>query len=291
MARDVWRIRHNIHANGLTHAVFDAGEQHAPVALLLHGFPDSHSLWEPMVPQLIDAGYRVIAPDMRGFGETDMASNKAAYEIMSGAVPDMLEIMGKLNISSTHLVGHDFGAPVAWALAANYPDTFVSLTALSVGHSRAFVEAGADQKRKSWYILLHQLRGLCEATYKFSNWRFPRSHWAAHPDIEGAIALLSRPGRLTAGIDWYRANISLSRIISPPPSGTNGEEIVRIPTLGVWSDGDKYLVESQMTASEQFVDAPWRYARIDGASHWIPADAPNELAHMLIDHWRQAATN
>ncbi|MHA7871177.1 MAG: alpha/beta fold hydrolase [Hyphococcus sp.] len=279
---------HRLHANGLTHFVRDTGDENAPAALLLHGFPDSSAVWKGVTPFLVDAGYRVIAPDLRGFGETDIAPGHQEYDIHQHVIPDILEILRTLNIARAHVAGHDFGAPVAWGLAANHPSLFISLAALSVGHPRAFVKAGGEQYAMSWYILIHQMKGVCEALYRFNDWALFRAHWSAHGDAEAAIAALARPGRLTAGLDWYRVNASLARMLRPPPAGAFGEEIVRIPTLGLWSDGEKYLSETQMKRSEAFVEAPWRYCRIDGASHWIPYDQPRALAAELIAHWRNS---
>ena len=282
---------HRIKANGLTHYVRDSGDETAPAAILLHGFPDSSAVWERTTPLLTAAGFRVLAPDLRGFGETDMAKTVDDYDIRTGAAPDVLAILDALDVARTHIVGHDFGAPVAWLLAAQHADRFISLAALSVGHMRAFMEAGAEQKWRSLYIAFHQLRGICEAAYRMNNWALIRRHWSAHGDIEEAIRLLSRPGRLTAGLNWYRANANFRRVLFPPKPGAFGEETVRIPTLGLWSTGEAYLVEDQMIASGAHVDAPWRYEHIDGASHWIPYDAPEALAALLIEHWREAAPN
>lgn len=280
---------HRIHANGLTHFVCDSGDMHAPAAILLHGFPDSSALWDDVTPLLTAGGFRIIAPDLRGFGDTDIPERLEDYDIQTGAARDVLEIMDKLNIKRAHIVGFDFGAPVAWFLAANHPEKFISLTALSVGHTRAFLAAGAEQKRRSFYILVHQMRGICEWLYRRNDWALLRKHWDAIRGIDETIALLSRPGRLTAGLNWYRANISLKRILFPPKPGELGEERVKIPTLGVWSSGEKYLVEEQMKASGAFVDAPFTYERIEGASHWMQRDAPDRLAALLLSHWRTAA--
>ncbi len=247
-------------------------------------------MWDKVTPKLVAAGFRVIAPDLRGFGETDMAPRGDDYDINTGAIPDIVEIQRALNIECAHLVGHDFGAPVAWGLAARCPEQFATLTAISVGHVRAFLQAGPKQALMSWYILFHQMRGFCEGAYRFNNWMFLRRHWNGHGDADSAIANLARPGRLTAGLDWYRANMPVSRMIRQPAVGAFGEEIVRIPTLGLWSDGEKYLSEKQMIASADYVDALWRYERIDGASHWIPYDAPEKLASLLINHWQNAGS-
>ena len=279
---------HFIEANGLNHFVRDSGGKNDPVAILLHGFPDSSLVWATTTPFLTAAGFRVIAPDLRGFGQTDMAPQVSDYDISVGALPDVIAIMDQLKISTAHIVGHDFGAPVAWMAAAQYPERFSTLTAISVGHVRAFLNAGAEQKWRSFYILCHQFRGVCEWLYRFNNWALFRSHWTSNGDIEQAITDLSRPGRLTAGLNWYRANMPVSRMVSPPPSGAFGEERVKIPTMGIWSDGEKYLTEAQMIDSDAYVDAPWRYERITDSSHWVSLDAPETLASLLIDHWKAA---
>lgn len=281
---------HRIPANGLTHFVRDSGEENAPAAILLHGFPDSSVVWSAVTPLLVEGGYRVIAPDMRGFGETDMPERLADYDIQSGAAVDVVAILDHLKIDRAHIVGHDFGAPVAWSLAAQQPERFISLAALSVGHSRAFLAAGAEQKRRSFYILVHLLRGVCEWLYRLNDWALLRRQWDGIRAIDETIAQLSRPGRLTAGLNWYRANISFKRMLSPPAEGEFGEETIRIPTLGVWTDGDKYLGEAQMTGSKEYVEAPWTYERIDGVGHWMQDDAPDRLAALLLRHWRAAAS-
>lgn len=279
---------HRIAANGLTHFVRDSGDERAPAAILLHGFPDSSAVWDRLTPFLVAGGYRVVAPDMRGFGDTDMAVRAADYDIATGAAVDVVAILDALKIDRAHLVGHDFGAPVAWLLAAQKPKRFYSLSALSVGHMRAFLAAGADQKRRSFYILVHQLRGVCEWLYRSGDWALLRRHWDGVRDPEETIWLLSRPGRLSAGLNWYRANISLSRMLAPPKPGALGEERVAIPALGVWPAGDKYLTEAQMIGSGDYVDGVWTYARIEKASHWLQEDAPGDLSKLLLGHWRAA---
>ncbi len=279
---------HRINANGLSHFIRDSGDEGAPVAVLLHGFPDSSAVWDRLTPYLVAGGYRVIAPDMRGFGETEIAPRVTDYDIRTGAVVDVIAILDALKTGRAHLVGHDFGAPVAWALAAQKPDRFHSLSALSVGHMRAFLSAGAEQKRRSFYILVHQLRGVCEWLYRRDDWALLREHWKGVRDPDATIRLLSRPGRLTAGLNWYRANASLARMLAPPKPGSMGEERVRLPTLGVWSAGEKYLVEAQMTRSGEYVDGVWTYARLEKAGHWMQEDAPEALSTLLLGHWRAA---
>ncbi|MEZ5921501.1 MAG: alpha/beta fold hydrolase [Parvularculaceae bacterium] len=278
------QITHRIAANGLSHFIRDSGDEAASAVILLHGFPDSSSVWDMLTPLLVEKGHRVIAPDLRGFGETDMAARVEDYDLRDGAARDVIALMDALQIERAHLVGHDFGAALAWSLAAEYPARFFTLSALSVGHPRAFLKAGAEQKRKSFYILVHQLRGIAEWIYRRNEWAALKRQWTAKADIDDAIALLARPGRLTAGLNWYRANLPLSRMVRPPQLGEMGEEIVRIPALGVWPDGDKYLTEKQMMLSSDYVEAPWTYARLEGSSHWLQLDKPQETAALLARH-------
>lgn len=277
---------HRIRANGLTHYVKDSGDEKAPAALLLHGFPDSSDVWTPITPALVEAGYRIIAPDMRGFGRTEMAACVDDYLIRTGALVDVIGILDALSVDTAHIVGHDFGAPVAWALAAEHQERFLTLTALSVGHPRAYLSAGVRQKLLSWYIVMHQLRGVCEWLYRINDWALLRSQWSDRDDVDQMIALLVRPGRLTAGLNWYRANFSIKGIAELSRKAGARADIVRVPTMGVWSDGEKYLAEDQMTGSAKYVEGPWRYERLQGASHWISYDAPEALAALLIGHWR-----
>jgi pimeloyl-ACP methyl ester carboxylesterase len=244
-----------------------------PAVLLLHGFPDSSELWRGVTPLLVEAGYRVIAPDQRGFGESSAPRGTANYRI-EYIVRDAIAILDALAIDKAHVVGHDWGAVIGWFLAGEHPDRCRSLTAVSVGHPRAYANAGAEQKRKGLYTFLFQLRGLAEwylARKNFANFR----KWVRnYPETEHWVQDLSRPGRLTAALSWYRAN--LRRIL------TATHPRCPIPVLGIWSSRDFALAESQMLRSEQYVDGSWQYERLEGLSHWIPLDAPQELSQLVL---------
>ncbi|QUD89685.1 alpha/beta fold hydrolase [Phenylobacterium montanum] len=242
--------------------------------LLLHGFPDSAQLWRKMIPALVGAGYRVIAPDQRGFGRTAAPEGVGPYRIDRIAA-DAIGLLDALGIEKAALMGHDWGAAIGWALASAHPDRFSRYVALSVGHLNAYASAGLRQKLKGWYVLVFQLRGLAEAMFSAGNFAFPRRWLGDPPEMPHWIADLSRPGRLTAGINWYRANIGP---LLRPSFGR-----VQIPVLGVWSTGDIALAEEQMTASAGFCDAGFEYRRLDGVGHWIPLDAPDEAAALVLD--------
>lgn len=282
-------VHHSITANGLTHHVCDTRPEGAPrgVVLCLHGFPDDHHSWDALTPYLVAKGYRVIAPDLRGFGLTGMAERVSEYDMFDGAMPDVIAILDQLGITRAHLVGHDFGSALSWLLAAQYPDRFETLTAMAVGHQRAFLKARLTpvQMGKSRYILWHQFKGVCEWAYRRNDWAWFKHHWAGHYDVKAAIASLSRPGRLTAGLNWYRANIGLSRMLFEPPVGTFGEERVRIPSLGLIGGEDRYLDTAQMDGSAAFIDAPWRYEALTDLGHWLHCEAPERVATVMVEFW------
>jgi pimeloyl-ACP methyl ester carboxylesterase len=142
--------------------------------------------------------------------------------------------------------------------------------ALSSGHPTAFLRAGLEQKRKGTYVLMWQIPRLTEYALSDQSFRRYRSVAASHPDLERAVADLSRPGRLTAGLNWYRANL-LDAVLTPRPR-------CPVPTLGILGSEDVYLAEDQMANSSKYVDAPWRYLRLDGPGHWLPLEVPEIVA-------------
>ncbi len=262
--------------------VASAGE--GPPVLLLHGFPDSWRLWRHQIEALATAGYRVIAPDLRGFGSSDRPTDVSAYR-MDRLVGDVAAVCAEAGITRTVLVGHDWGAGLAWQVAFHRPDLVDRLAVLSVGHGGAYVAAGIEQCRLSWYMLWFLFPGVAEAVLPSNDWLFFRD-WAwggvkpgENPECERQIADLSRPDALTAALNWYRANIRPERFVRTEP--VPGPR-VSCPTLGVWSAGDAFLGEAQMRGSAAYVDGPWRYERVDG-DHWIPTSAPEPLNRVLLD--------
>jgi pimeloyl-ACP methyl ester carboxylesterase len=255
----------------------DGPEDGTPV-LLLHGWPDSHRLWRHQVPALTGAGLRTIAPDLRGFGESSRPGEVGAYALPE-IFGDVLAVLDHLGVERSHVVGHDWGAFVAWMLATLLPDRVDRLAALSVGHPASYYAAGTPQRRMSWYILLFQFEGVAEQWLSADDW-FNYRDVFAHPDPEGTIADLSRPGALTASLNWYRANIPPSSLVDPRPELPP----VAVPTLGIWSSDDRFLTEDNMTGSTKFVTGSWRYERLDGVGHWMQLQAPDTVNSLLIDH-------
>jgi len=250
-------------------------EGKGPDVMLLHGFPDSASLWRNQIPVLEDAGYRVIVPDLRGFGESDAPVGKKNYTIDT-IVKDVESVMDQTGTKKCWLVGHDWGAIIGWAFATSHPDRVERYVAISVGHPRAYSKAGIEQKLRAWYAVSFQFTGIAERVTRAHDWFIMRRLTNNHPECKRWIEDMSRPGRLTAGMNWYRANL-VRMLAGDFPN-------VKVPVLGIWSTGDIYLTERQMKDSAAYVDATWRYERIEGSSHWIPLDVPQRLNELLLDY-------
>jgi len=245
--------------------------------ILLHGFPDSGRLWRNQVPVLTDAGFQVIVPDLRGYGASGRPEEVEQYSLPF-LVGDVLAVLDAVGVERAHVVGHDWGAVLAWAIGSLVPDRVDHLVALSVGNPLAFRGAGLAQREKSWYMLLFQFAGVAEQWLTADGWANFRE-WGRHPDTEGVIADLERDGSLTPGLNWYRANVPPESFVGPPLELPP----VAAPTMGVWSSGDFALLEEQMTTSKDFVTGPWRYERVEGAGHWMQLEAPDALNRLLLD--------
>jgi pimeloyl-ACP methyl ester carboxylesterase len=252
--------------NGLDMHVELAGDG-VPL-LLLHGFPDSSVLWRKMVSALVAGGFRVIAPDQRGFGQTTAPAHTDAYTVAQIAA-DAIALLDALGIARAALMAHDWGSVIGWRLAADHPDRFTRYVALAVGHPNALVRAGLPQMLKSWYVVAFQLRGIAEAIVSAGDFWVLRRMTGNEPEIAIWRTDLSRPGRLTAGMNWYRANF-IDTIKADAPRA-------RIPVLGFIGSADVALTVTQMANSGAFCDAPFAWQMIDGAGHWLPLHAADTI--------------
>ena len=250
--------------------------------LLLHGFPDDLSVWRKVIPGLVDAGYQVIAFDQRGCGESDAPHGAKHYTIRK-IVDDIPLILAAFDLrGKVAVIGHDWGSVIGWAFALWYPERVAALVAISVGHPQSYGRAGIEQKLgRGFYTLWFQLSGFAEWHLLRRKGQALRAWMRHHENASEAVLRMSRPGRLSAALNWYRANL-IGIVFDRWPH-------CRVPTLGVWSDRDALLTEAQMQNSSAFVSADWRYERVDHCGHWIPLDAPDKLVALAVAWFRKYA--
>ena len=259
--------------NGIEMNVVVTGE--GPDVLLVHGYPDTHQVWRRQIPALVAAGYRVIAPDTRGCGDTQISPRRSDYHIDT-LVADLVALLDALEVEKVRLVAHDWGAAISWQFAIDHPARVDRYVALSTGHPMAYRRGGMAQKFKGYYTLLFQLPWLPELILKSFSWLGFRL-MTGFPQEQRLWQLQqSRPGRLAAGLNYYRANGSLFL--------WGKAANARVPVLGVWSSGDRFLAERQMRESAYFVDGTFRYVRIEGANHWLQLSGADNFNPVLLGY-------
>ena len=249
-----------------------AGPADGVTVVLLHGFPQTSWCWRGVWPVLADAGFRVVAPDLRGYSPDARPVGVEHYR-MSALVDDVLAVIDHAG-GPVHLVGHDWGAAIAWHTAARHPALVRTLTAVSVPHPLAFVEAltrDADQRRRSQYM---------------RDWHSPDTEAAmldggleqvfgGLPEVatERYLERMRQPGALTAALAYYRAQ---SR------ADLEGLGPVIVPTAHVWSDGDPALGRAGAEATAQHVTGSYRFEVLEGVGHWVPEQATDRLNAVLL---------
>jgi pimeloyl-ACP methyl ester carboxylesterase len=259
--------------------VFDAvatGPADGRLVLLLHGFPQTSWSWRLVMPALAAAGYRAVAPDQRGYSPGARPDGVEAYA-MPHLLGDALGLLDALGAETADVVGHDWGAAVAWQLATRHPERVRSLTAVSVPHPLAFVEAlrtDADQRQRSQYMKDFQVEGAAEEALLHGDDGL-RTLFGPIPDAQPYLDLMAQPGVLTKCLSWYRAQ---------PLADIEGLGATQVPTLYVWSDADRALGRHAAEGTAAHVAAPYRFEVLPGVSHWIPEEAPEALSRLLLEH-------
>ncbi len=264
-------------SEGLVFDVVDSGPLDGPVVIALHGFPQTSAAWAAVTPVLTEAGYRVLAPDQRGYSPGARPQAVSSYTL-DHLCTDVLALADAAGAERFSLVGHDWGAIVSWTLAGSSPDRVRTLTAVSVPHPAAFARSFVGtQLLRSWYMAAFQVPGLPERVLRARGGRRLRSFLvrSGAPDPESAVRLFADPRAATAALNWYRA----LRLPSSVEAG-----LTRVPTLFVWSDGDTALGRRGAEGTERFVRAPYRFVVLQGVSHWVPEECPEELGELVVDH-------
>lgn len=270
-------------------AVTEAGDPSGEPVVLLHGFPETSHSWRHQLPALAAAGYHAVAPDLRGYGGSDRPPAVDAYAAPK-LVGDVAGLIGALGHESAHVVGHDWGGGLAWALAGNRPDMVRSLTILNapVGVVSARLrQEDLAQAARSWYMLLFQFPGVAETWLSqddFANLRrfvFDDAAPGAFTEEDRDVLLgsLRRDGALTAALNWYRANMPAASWLREPPDPPE----VTVPTLIIWGEADSNMGPVLLERSAATVTGPLRIERLPGVSHWVQQEVPDRVNGLLVD--------
>jgi pimeloyl-ACP methyl ester carboxylesterase len=270
-------------SEGLVFDVTDAGPPDGEVVVLLHGYPETRVSWDGVLPVLADADYRVLAPDQRGYSPGARPRGRRAYRL-DRLVGDVVALADTAGAEKLHLVGHDWGGGVAWALAGWHPGRLFSMTSLATPHPRALLRSMVSSRQAlySWYFLFLQLPWLPEwlligpgqRLYR----RTLRRSGLSDAHIDRYLYAQARPGAATAAINWYRAMplVRPSRLLP-----------VEVPVMYVYGTGDHFLGRKAAALTRRYVEGSYRYEVLERVSHWTPEEVPEVVARLLIEHLGQ----
>lgn len=279
-------------SGGMTFEVLDRGPLDGPAVVLLHGFPQDATAYDEVADRLAENGVRTLAPHQRGYSPGARPRRVSAYG-MHHLVGDVIALLDAAGVQRAHVVGHDWGAAVAWSVAQRHPERVLSLVALSVPHPGALVWAlrhDREQLRRSWYMLAFQAPWTPELLLAqllrrgtLRRMGVPREHERRY------AARLGRAADARGAINWYRAAV---RAQLPVVSGVGVDELrgggwhvlegpgrsteaglradpVRVPTTFVWGRRDPFLGRAGAERTGRFVEGDYRFAEVD-AGHWLP---------------------
>ena len=274
-----------IQTNGIKLHVVQAGPKSGIPVVLLHGFPEFWYGWRHQIPALVEAGCRVIVPDQRGYNLSDKPQGAKNYRV-DELVKDVIGVINALGYEKVNLVGHDWGAVVAWTLAIKYPQRLHKLGIMNVPHPavmKRFLTRDLEQMRRSWYVFFFQLPWLPEAGLRAENWRGAeralrgsgKLHTFTKEDIAKYKEAWAQPGAMTSMVNWYRAVI---RHQPPMPQDVR----VKVRTLMMWGTKDVALTHRMARPSMDYVD-DGNLILFPEATHWVQHDAAEEVNHYLVD--------
>jgi epoxide hydrolase 4 len=275
----------------ITHAFIDVGEvrlhcafagpEKGPLVVLLHGFPEFWWSWRHQIPALAAAGFRVVAPDLRGYNLSDKPMGVDAYRIekLVGDVAGLLRALGR---EKANIVGHDWGAVVAWEFAMRRPEMTERLAVLNVPHPVEMMKGlrRPSQLRKSWYFFFLQLPGVPERLIARNDFGYLRTQFKGYPkkDVDRYVEAARRARNLNGPMNYYRAAVQALLKGRPP-----AYRPVPASTLVIWGEDDAYLGKELARPDVRWVP-DHRVEFIPKASHWVQIDAPNEVNGLLLEH-------
>lgn len=281
--------RERIDCGGAVLSVQFMGPDDGEPVIMWHGFPEMGYSWRHQAAALAADGYRVIVPDLRGYGESDRPTGTDAYAFPQ-LVGDVVGLINALGHGYAHLAGHDWGGSLCWATSALMPDKVRSLMILNAPHPVASAECRQvpEQQQKSWYMLLFQFEGVAEewllkdGAANLSAFVFDTAAPGTFGDEERRVFTdaLMREGAMTAALEYYRANIPPGNWLKPPPDLPP----VTVPTTIMWADADAYMTPLLLEHSITKVEGPLEVVMLEGVSHWAQQEAPDLVTAAMRDH-------
>lgn len=271
---------------GLTFDVRDDGPRDGQCVLALHGFPQDSTAWSGVTPTLTDAGLRVLAPDQRGYSPGARPSAREAYR-MSALVADVIALLDAADLPRAHLLGHDWGGAVAWAVASRCPDRVATLTVLSTPHPAALAWAmgHSTQGLKSWYVLAMQAPRLPERLFAAALARGGLDRLGLDQErARGYARRMAEPAALTGAINWYRANVNhwYREAFSAAGGGAPTAGPITVPTTYVWGRHDPYLGGAAALRTGKHCTGQYRFIELE-AGHWLPEKHAADVASAVLD--------
>lgn len=280
-------LHRDVTVNGVRLHVVEADS--GPLVILLHGFPEYWRSWRHQIGALAEAGFRVMAPDMRGYNLSSKPHGVGSYriELLSA---DVVELIHEAGVEKAVIVGHDWGGAVAWDVAMRYPEVVERLIVMNAPHPAILPREmkKSSQLLRSWYIFFFQIPWLPEILLRSRDFAALRSVLHFDPvrrnafsrrTIRGYVQAQAQPGALTATINYYRAALRYG------PGVLRRVRKVKAPTLLIWGERDRYLNEGFTQGLEKWVP-DLRVERIDEASHFVQNDAPERVNELMLEFLR-----
>ncbi len=266
----------------------EAGD--GPLIVLLHGFPEFWYGWRQQIKPLAAAGFRVVAPDMRGYNLSSRPDGVGAYDIDRLAA-DVRGLIQERGAQSALLVGHDWGGSVAWATAMNHPEVVDRLAILNAAHPRRLMQGLRTPRQlgKSWYFFFFQPPWLPERTVRARRWWFFQNFLRdARPaytpeEIDRYVESWSQPGAATGMINYYRSSVRQS-----PKRAEAALRPIQAPTLVIWGQRDRFLGRELAEPDRDDVPNLDRVERLPDASHWVHHDEPERVVQLLVNFFAPA---
>ncbi len=276
----------NKEVNGMVFRCRVAGNPAHESVLLLHGWPETSHMWVQMMEKLSAAGYYCVAPDQRGFSPNARPTKVKDYAIKL-LVEDVVGLADAFGMKKFHLIGHDWGSAIGWAVVAFHADRIKSWTALSVPHIKAFSDAlrtDKKQRKMSTYMAYFQLRGLPEWFLLKKDREMLRKTWkkSSPEELQEYLDVIGNKPALKASLGYYRANYKVLK----KGKGVEEYQDVTTPTLFIWGRKDIAIGRTGAEGTAQYMKGPYEFVELD-AGHWLMQEAFEECAQSISSHLKK----